>query len=282
MPRDTAGPLDDRDYVKSLTRGLDVIRAFSAEKPAMTLTEVAERSGMNRAAARRFLLTLVREGYAETQGRNFKLRPKVLELGRSVLPTMTFADVAQPLLDDLANELDETCYISRLDDQTVVYILRASGPRLIGVNLEVGSRMPAWLMSSGRVLAAALPAGERKAWVSNVKLQKLTERTIRSKTTLLHDLVEVDEQGYSVVDEEYEVGMRSLSVPIHDRNGSVFAALNVTCPSSRVSVKEMLDPFLKALHTYAGHITEALPADRVLPDLTLAPDAVAAIRANGR
>ena len=135
----------------------------------------------------------------------------------------------------------------------------------------------AWLMSSGRVLAAALPPAERKVWVSNVQLQKLTEKTIRSKTTLLRALVEVEEQGWSVVDEEYEVGMRSLSVPIHDRNAGIFAALNVTCPSSRVSVAEMLGPFLSALRTYSAHITEALPVDRILPDLTLAHDAVTAI-----
>lgn len=282
MSPDTTNPLEDRDYVKSLTRGLDVIRAFSADRPAMTLTEVAERAGMNRAAARRFLLTLVKEGYAETQGRNFRLRPKVLELGRSVLPTMTFGDVAQPLLDDLAEELDETCYISVLDDQAVVYILRASGRRLIGVNLEVGSRTPAWLMSSGRVLAAALPPAERKAWLAQVKLEKRTERTIRTKAALAKAMAEVEDQGWCVVDEEYEIGMRSLSVPIRGRNGHVFAALNVTCPSSRVSAAMMNGPFRTALQTFAGHISDAMPSDREFADLALTRDRASSIRFDGR
>jgi IclR family pca regulon transcriptional regulator len=282
MRGETADPTEDRDYVKSLTRGLDVIRAFSADRPAMTLTEVAERAGMNRAAARRFLLTLVKDGYAETQGRNFRLRPKVLELGRSVIPTMTFADIAQPLLDDLARELDETCYISLLDDQSVVYILRANGRRLIGVNLEVGTRMPAWLMSSGRVLAAALPADERKAWLSAVKLERLTDKTIRTKAILGRAMTQVASQGWCVVDEEYEIGMRSLSVPIRDRSGQVFAALNVTCPSSRVSVAMMHGIFLPALQTFAGHIAEAMPSDRIFAEIALAADPGPSIRLTPR
>jgi IclR family pca regulon transcriptional regulator len=238
----------------------------------MTLTEVAERAGMNRAAARRFLLTLVKEGYAESEGRNFSLRPKVLELGRSVIPTMTFADLAQPLLDDLATELDETCYVSVLDDQSVVYILRASGKRLIGVNLEVGSRMPAWLMSSGRVLAAALAPDERDSWLAGVKLERRTEKTVRTKAGLAREIKRVGRQGWSVVDEEYEIGMRSLSVPVQDRHGTAFAALNVTCPSSRVSVEQMNGDFLQALQVFSTRLSEAMPSDRLLPGLTPSGD----------
>lgn len=270
MPTDSAGDADDRDFVRSLIRGLDVMRAFSADRPVMTLTQVAEEAGMNRAAARRFLLTLVREGYAEVQGRNFRLRPKVLELGRSVLPTMTFADLAQPLLDDLAAELDETCYVTVLDAQSVVYILRASGRRLVGINLEVGSRMPAYLMSSGRVLAGALPPEQRRKWVNAVRLERHTDKTVRTKAELTKVVTEAGRQGWCVVDEEYEIGMRSLSVALSDREGHVFAAVNVTCPSSRVSVAKMNGPFLRALQGLATHLRDAMPSDGLAADLAVA------------
>lgn len=271
MPKDSpevSEASEDRDYVRSLIRGLDVMRAFTAERPVMTLTQVAEQAGMNRAAARRFLLTLVKEGYADVQGRNFRLRPKVLELGRSVLPTMTFTDIAQPMLDDLAAELDETCYVAVLDEQSVVYILRASGRRLVGINLEVGARMPAHMMSSGRILASALPAEPRKKWVAAAELRRFTDKTVTTRAALSRAVTEAGKQGWCIVDEEYEIGMRSLSVPIKDRDGHVFAALNVTCPSSRVSVEMMHGPFLTALQALTQRLQDALPSDRSIADLS--------------
>ncbi|HEY6031096.1 MAG TPA: helix-turn-helix domain-containing protein, partial [Gaiellaceae bacterium] len=180
---------DDRDYVNSLARGLTVIRAFNRSRPTMTLSEVAKRTGINRAAARRFLLTLVREGYAETDGKYFRLRPKILELGFSALSSMTFAEIAQPIMDELADTLDEMCLAAVLDGDWVVYVNRTSTQRVVSVNLDVGSRLPAFCMSTGRVLLAALPDEELDRWLAQLRPTKYTDHTIVSKRKLREAIV---------------------------------------------------------------------------------------------
>jgi IclR family pca regulon transcriptional regulator len=260
------GPqVEERDQVKSLIRGLDVIRAFTAEKPAMTLSEVAERTDMNRAAARRFLLTLVAAGYAHTEGRLFWLQPKVLELGYSVLPSMTLATIAQPILDDLARQLGETCFVAVLDDQQVVYVVRAATPRLVSIDLGVGDRMPAYAMSTGRVLVGNLPPKERTAWLDACRPDKLTQHT-KSKAALKKEVESAARNEWCLVDEEFEIGMRSLSVPLRDPAGNVLAALNVSCPTTRVTLDDMHGPMLEALQVASARITAALPPDGRLLD----------------
>ena len=207
---------DDRDYVNSLARGLHVIRAFSRSRPTMTLSEVAKLTGINRAAARRFLLTLVREGYAETDGKYFRLRPKILELGFSALSSMTFSQIAQPFMDDLADELDELCLAAVLDGEWVVYVNRTTSQRVVSVNLDVGSRLPAFCMSTGRVLLSSLADDELDRWLADLQTVKYTDYTIVSKRKLRDAILQARADGYSIMDEEYEVGFRSLSVPITD------------------------------------------------------------------
>lgn len=250
---------DDRDYVNSLARGLTVIRAFNRTRPTMTLSEVAKRTGINRAAARRFLLTLVREGYAETDGKYFRLRPKILELGFSALSSMTFAEIAQPIMDELADTLDEMCLAAVLDGDWVVYVNRTSTQRVVSVNLDVGSRLPAFCMSTGRVLLAALPDEELDRWLAQLRPTKYTDHTIVSKRKLREAIVHARTDGYSIMDEEYEVGFRSLSVPITDRAGDTVAALNVCCPSPRVSLERMQHEFLPEALQAAEAIRAFLP-----------------------
>jgi IclR family pca regulon transcriptional regulator len=249
---------DDRDYVNSLARGLNVIRAFNRSRPSMTLSEVAKRTGINRAAARRFLITLVREGYAETDGKYFRLRPKILELGFSALSSMTLSQIAEPVMEDLSDALDEMSLAAVLDGEWVVYVARATARRVISVDLDVGSRLPAYCMSTGRVLLAAMADEELDRWLAGLNPVRYTDLTVTSKRRLRESVLETREKGWSLVDQEYEIGFRSLSVPIVDGTGQTVAALNVCCPSPRVSLEDMEARFLPEMQSAAREITEAL------------------------
>jgi IclR family transcriptional regulator, pca regulon regulatory protein len=252
---------DERDFVNSLARGLSVIRAFDRDHPSMTLSEVAERAGLNRAAARRFLHTLVREGYAETDGKFFRLRPKILELGYSALSSMSFAEIAGPIMDDLSATVDETCFAAVLDGEDVVYVAKATSQRVINVNIEVGSRMPAFCMSTGRVLLASLPDPALDRWLEDFEPTRYTDNTVTSKARLRERILAAREDRFSIVDEEYEVGFRSLSVPIHDRADRVMAALNICCPSPRVTVEIMRERFLPELREAASRLEASIPEE---------------------
>lgn len=260
MARARDAEIGDRDVVNSLVKGLDVIRTFNRNKPQMTLTEVARVSELTRASARRILLTLVREGYAETDGKYFGLRPKVLELGFSALSSMTIGELAQPTLNALEKKLNESCFVAVLDSEEVLYICRAGGRRRINVNVPVGSRAPAHAVSTGRVLLAALPEKELDGYISRATLKKITPNTIVVKPKLKSAIREVARQGWSIVDQELDIGLRSLSVPIRNRAGEVVAALNVCCPTSRISVADMRSKLLNDLFDASRSITSALPA----------------------
>jgi IclR family pca regulon transcriptional regulator len=250
---------NDRDYVGSFAKGLSVIRAFRRDRPNMTLSEVARHADVNRAAARRFLITLVREGYAETDGKFFRLRPRILELGFSALSSLRFADLAEPTLEDLSAELEETVLAAVLDGEDCVYVARASARRVMSVDLDVGSRLPAAVMSTGRVLLAALNDDELDRWLAAFRPVKYTAHTVTSKAALREDVIAVREAGWSIVDEEYEIGFRSISVPIADQGDVVVGALNVCCPSPRVSLEQMRDEFLPAMLRAAEEIRRSLP-----------------------
>jgi IclR family pca regulon transcriptional regulator len=249
---------EGRDYVNSLANGLEVIRAFSRAKPTMTLSEVAQQTDLTRAAARRFLLTLVREGYAETTGRYFRLSPKVLELGYSVLSSMKVADVIQPITNELAERLGESCFGAVLDGDSVIYICRALSGRMIDVGITVGSRVPAHCVSTGRVLLAGLSPAALDAYLDTVRLEKFTPFTTTSKVRLRDAIEEAGRQGWAIVDQELEIGLRSISAPITDRGGAVVAALNVCCPGTRVAPEEMRTRILTELLVAAQRISRAM------------------------
>jgi IclR family pca regulon transcriptional regulator len=254
-----ATEISNRDYVNSLARGLEVIRAFTRTQPRMTLSEIARMTGMTRATVRRFLLTLVKEDYAETDGKYFSLRPKVLELGYAALSSMTMLDVMQPIMNRLAEKVQESCFAAVLDGADVVYIASASPPdRIVSISVSVGSRAPAHCVSTGRVLIAALPEDKRLEYLENVKLTKLTPNTVTSKVKLRSLIEETAVRGWSIVDQELEIGLRSISVPIRDRSGQVIAALNVACPSSRITPDDMHDRILLELQAASQAITAGL------------------------
>ena len=250
--------VNDRDFVNSLARGLEVIRVFTRHKPRMTLSEVAQSTDMTRATVRRFLLTLVREGYVETDGKYFSLRPKVLELGFSVLSSMNIWDVAQPIMNELSSQLQESCFAAILDHDSVIYVARANSNRLVNVGINIGSRVPAHCVSTGRVLLAALSDEALHAYLDKATLAKFTPNTVTSKVRLRGLIEEARRQGWATADQELEVGLRSISVPIRDQAGEIVAALNVCCPSSRITPAEMQTKVLTALLDASQRITHAL------------------------
>ncbi|MFF5076675.1 IclR family transcriptional regulator C-terminal domain-containing protein [Actinoplanes sp. NPDC000266] len=239
-------------HVQSLERGLAVIRAFDAEHTELTLSEVARICGLTRAAARRFLLTLADLGYVRTDGRLFSLTPRVLDLGYAYLSSLTLPDVAAPHLERLAAELHESSSLSVLDGDDIVYVARVPTSRIMAVAITVGTRFPAYATSMGRVLLAG--SSNLDAYLARVRPEKLTNRTISSASSLRTEIDKVRTQGYSIVDQELEEGLRAIAAPIHDRSGTVAGAVNVSVQAARATVDVMRRRFLPPLLATAAAI----------------------------
>ena len=248
VPPDRAGR--GPDFVQSLERGLAVIRAFDAQHPELTLSEVARAAGLTRAAARRFLHTLVEMGYVRTDGRLFALRPRVLELGYSYLSSLSLPEVALPHMEGLVEHVHESCSLSVLDGDEVVYVARVPTKRIMTVAISVGTRFPAYATSMGRVLLAHQDPKWLEQYLSTVRLEPLTRRTVTDPDRLAALLARVRSQGGCLVDPELEEGLRSIAVPVRGNNDAVVAAMNVSAHISRGSAesirKELLRPLLEA------------------------------------
>jgi IclR family transcriptional regulator, pca regulon regulatory protein len=242
------------DFVRSLERGLAVIRAFDAEHPALTLSDVARQTGLTRAAARRFLHTLVDLGYVSTDGRRFSLRAKVLELGYSYLSSLSLPEVALPHMEKLVALVRESSSLSVLDGGEVVYVARVPTKRIMTVSISVGTRFPAYATAMGRVLLAGQPAEWLNAYLARVEPEPLTSDTITDVSALRAELEAVRAQGWAVVDQELEEGLRSLAVPVRGRGGRVVAALNVSAHVDSAGREDLL-PHLR---TTAGQIEHDL------------------------
>ncbi len=256
--RPTGGGARRTDFVQSLDRGLAVIRCFSSEHPSLTLSEVAERTGLTRAAARRFLLTLQELGYVGSSGRQFSLRPRVLALGYAYLSSFSVAQIAQPHLEDLAEELHESCSVSVLDGDDLVYVARASANRIMTIALTVGTRLPPYPTSMGRILLAYLPEHELDAYLSRATLRKLTDQTVTDPQELRALLATVRSRGYAAVDQELEAGVRSIAVPIRDGSRKVVAAINASAHAARVPMRTLEKQFLPRLIDCAQQIDSEL------------------------
>jgi IclR family pca regulon transcriptional regulator len=248
------------DFVQSLERGLAVIRAFGPGAERLTLTEVAQAAGLTRAAARRFLLTLVELGYVRNDGREFSLRPRVLELGYAYLSGLSLAEVAQPHLEELVAQVHESSSISVLDGAEIVYVVRVSTRRIMTVAISVGTRFPAYCTSMGRVLLAARPDAEVDEYLRTVELETRTDRTITDPDELRASLTTVRRDGFALVEQELEDGLTSLAVPVHDASGNVIAAMNVSANAFRVDAEALVRDFLPRMRTTAANIEDALRA----------------------
>ncbi|UYG07427.1 IclR family transcriptional regulator C-terminal domain-containing protein [Halomonas sp. M4R1S46] len=248
---------DDRDFVTALASGLEVILAFDEDHPRMTLSEVATRTGMNRARARRFLLTLHSLGYVRKTQRHFELAPKVLQLGYAFLSANGYQSVIQQVLEDITAECGESSSLGVLDGDEVTYVARSAAKhRLMAISLSVGTRLPAAHTSMGRVLLAQLPDDELAAYLERVTLERHTEQTVTDKAVLRERIREVRRQGYAIADQELDSGLRSLAVPAFDATGRLIGAINISTNAARVDLDTLLGDYLPLLQRKAAQIRE--------------------------
>jgi IclR family pca regulon transcriptional regulator len=242
----TPGPGDQ--FVQSLARGLEVIVAFDADHPEMTLAQVAQRTGYSRATARRFLHTLVELGYMRTDGKSFALTPQVLGLGTAYLSGLGLPQIAQPHLEALSAQVGESTSVAVLDGTDIVYVARVATRRIMSVGIAVGTRFPAYATSMGRVLLAALDDAALDAVLERTDLRPLTPRTIHEPAELRRELERVRAQGWALVDQELERGLTSMAAPILDGRGTAVAALNVSAATmdDTPQIESARDPLLES------------------------------------
>ena len=253
-----ASGMNPRDYVSSLGRGLEVLRAFNRTGRKMTLSQVAAETGHTRAGARRILLTLVHEGYAVADGKLFDLTPLVLELGHSVLSSKGVWEVAKPFIDHLSEDVRESVSAAVLDNYDVVYVSGAQYHRVISVGISVGSRFPAHCTANGRVLLAAQPKENWPAMLRDIELTKLTEKSVVDRTEFKKVLEQVRDQGWSMVDQELEIGLMSIAAPVRTNSGALVGAINVGVPTLRMTPQEMVAEVLPKLQATVANISKAL------------------------
>lgn len=250
--RDTDSPAGQgtphvRDLIAGLEKGLQVIEAFDQERSRLTISEVAERTGLTRAAARRYLITLVHLGYARQHEKGFWLTPKVLRLGQSYLHSARLPRIVQPLLYRLALSLGEAASVGILDGDELVCVAAVSAGRVVSATLQPGTRVPAYCTANGRVMLASLPHQQVEAYLARLTIEPLTERTIVDKERLMLEIVRTRAQGHAMVDQEMELGLRTLAVPIRNFRGDTVAALNVGLHAARMPVEEIVERCLPAL-----------------------------------
>ena len=246
----------DPNFMTSLARGLAVIRGFSQQRPRLSIAQLSLRTGIPRAAVRRCLYTLEKLGYvASEDDRTFALRPQILALGHAYLSSVPLVTAAQPILDQVSAATHESCSIAIMDGDDILYVARSSSStRIMSIDLGIGSRLPAHCTSMGRVLLASLPQDDFAAYLRRVKLTPFTARTLVSRDRLGETIEAIRGKGYAVVDQELEIGLRSIAVPISDYRARVAAAINISVQAPRVSVSEMERAFLPPLRKAAEEL----------------------------
>lgn len=254
-----------RDFVQSLARGLAVLAAFDAEHPALGLAGIATRTGLSRAAVRRLVLTLQHLGYVRAVGRDYALSPRVLELGFGCLGSLQLTDLAQPLIEQLAQRVNHSCSMAVLDGQSIVYVLRVPVRRVMAVALGVGARLPAFAASMGRVLLAGLPASSLERWLGDCRPERFTPHTVTDVRRLKRIIAGVRSEGHAYVEQELELGLCSLAVPVRDRDGQVVAALNASMPYHADAARHARQEVLPELRATATAIEHCLPANSLPP-----------------
>jgi IclR family transcriptional regulator, pca regulon regulatory protein len=245
----------DPNFMTSLARGLAVIQAFSQRKRQLTVSQISNKTGFSRAAVRRCLYTLSKLGFAGSDdSRHFYLRARVLGLGHSYISSMPLAAAAQPVLEHVSHVLHESCSIATLDGMEIIYIARANVTRIMSIDLGVGSRLPAFCTSMGRVLLADLAPDKLEEYLARVEFKRFTDRTVVNAEKLRQVLKVVQRNGYSIVDQELELGLRSMAVPLRNPEGRVVAALNVGAHAQRISIQDLQTRFFPQLQAAAQEL----------------------------
>jgi IclR family pca regulon transcriptional regulator len=236
-----------RDLVAGLEKGLQVIEAFDQERSRLSIAEVAEHTGLTRAAARRYLITLTHLGYMRHESKLFSLTPMVLRLGQSYLHSARLPRVVQPLLYRLAYTVGEAASAGVLDHDQLVCVAAVSAGQLVSATLQPGTRVPAWCTANGRMLLAGLPQDQLDAFLERVQTEQITEHTIVSKERLAVEIARARAQGYALVDQELELGLRTMAVPLRNFRGDVVAAMNISVHAARMPLDQMVERCLPAL-----------------------------------
>jgi IclR family transcriptional regulator, pca regulon regulatory protein len=247
------------EVIEAVEKAFALLEAFSATKTSLTISEASRLTGLTRPTARRLLLTMVHLGYAEAEGRSFRLTPRVLRLGYGYLSGLPFWDHAQEHMRALADAVNEACSAATLDDGDIVYVARIPPRRTMTITLSVGSRLPAYATSMGRVLLAGLPPEQLDQYLRETEFRALTKRTVTDAGRLRTILTEVSSQGYAIVDGEREEGVTSVAAPVRDRYGKVIAAINISANSGRMPVDELRERWVPRLIETAAEIS-ALPS----------------------
>jgi IclR family pca regulon transcriptional regulator len=262
---------DDREYVQSLERGIRVLQAFDAKYPRLTLSEVAATADLNRATARRLLLTLVRLQLVNTNGKLFWLQPRILDLGFRYLSSLPWWHVAQPVIESLSKEIQEPVSISVFDGNDVTYVARAVINRIVSTNINIGSRFPAFCTAAGRAMLAYLPDNELDKFLSEIEMKKFTERTITDPVKLRELIVAARRKGYATSDQELELSLFGIAVPIIDSSGRAAAAVTVSVHALRQSPAQILKRVLPLLVETAQKITQHLQFQEFQPSGLMVP-----------
>ena len=247
-----------RDTMGGLAKGLAVIETFTADRPRQTIAEVAAASGLDRATARRCLLTLAQLGYADYDGKFFTLTPRVLRLGTACLAAMPLPQVVQPWLDQLSDELGESTSVSIIDGGDIVYVARAARKKVMSISLMPGSRLPAYCTSMGRVLLSALPEADARAILTRAPLLARTPRTVTDPEALMSELARVRAEGFAMIDQEVELGLRSIAVPLRNVHGRTVAALNLGLPAMGDDCESLAPRYLPALRRIQSEVARVL------------------------
>lgn len=248
----------DPNYMLSLARGLAVLRAFGEGQGHRSVAELSEQTGLSRPAVRRCLHTLCALGYATASAGRYDLTPAVLALGYAYLGSTALTRSAQPALERVAAQLNESCSMAQLDGAEIVYVARVAMQRILSIGLAIGTRLPADCTSMGRVLIASLEDRERARLLAGIKLIAHTPKTLVDRAALQAELRRVKAEGYAIVDQEFELGLRSIAVPVHGSSGSVVAAINVGVQASRATTKTLQREFLPVLRLAAADISRSL------------------------
>ena len=247
-----------KDFVAALESGLKVIETFGPEHPRLTLSDVARQTGLSRAAARRYLLTLSSLGYAGHDGKHFWLTPRVLRLGHAQLSSTPLPQLAQPVLESVGQATGEVASIAVLDGSEVVFLARSQTRRIVSASVSVGTRLPVYCTSTGKVLLAALPEREMRHILERLRPVRHTPRTKTRREDLLQAIRDARSNGYAVSDEEYEIGLRSISVPVYSASGTVAAAMSASTQSGRMTVEQMIRDLLPPLHRASRLLSQML------------------------
>ena len=246
---------DSRDFVTALASGLEVIQTFDHEHPRMTLSEVATRTGMNRAKARRFLLTLHALGYVRKQQRYFELAPRVLQLGYAFLSANNYRDVIQQHLEDITAETGESSSLGVLDGNDVIYVARSAAKhRLMAITLSVGTRLPAAHTSMGRMLLAQLSDTDLDHFLASVALESYTDKTVTDVSELRNQIIKARQQGYAISDQELDSGLRSIAVPVYDAKQHLMGAINISTNAARVDLDTLINVYLPVLQNKVAQV----------------------------